>query len=191
MVIGISAGVGKSTFARELGETLNINVYHLDTLYWKPNWVEAPLEEFSKAQQEIVNQQQWIIEGNYSNTFEIRAKQADTIIYLELPLFVCLYRVIKRWFMNIGKSRPDMGEGCKERLKWEFIKFILTTYNPRKSKMIEQLKVFQSLDPTKKIITLKSKQEVHTFIRKVRRKVNRNIRRNEERMSSLKDELLH
>ena len=191
MVIGISAGVGKSTFARVLGEALNIHVYHLDTLYWRPNWVEASLEEFSKAQQEIVNQPQWIIEGNYSNTFEIRAKQADTIIYLELPLYVCLYRVIKRWFMNIGKTRPDMGDGCKERLNWEFLKFILTTYYPRKRKMSERLEVLQSLGPTKKIITLKSKQEVHTFIRKVRRKVNRKIRRQEERMSTLKDELFH
>ena len=191
MVIGISAGVGKSTFARELGEVLCINVYHLDALYWKPNWVEATSEEFSSAQQEIVNQSQWIIEGNYSDTFEIRAKQADTIIYLELPLLVCLYRVIKRWFMYIGKTRPDMGEGCKERLNWEFIKFILTTYNPRKRKMAERFENFRRLGSSKKIITLKSKQEVHTFVEKVRRKVNRNIRRNEERMSKLKDELLH
>ncbi len=51
MVIGISAGVGKSTFARSLGEALNIEVYHLDALYWRSGWVEAPEEEFRSDQQ--------------------------------------------------------------------------------------------------------------------------------------------
>lgn len=88
MVIGISAGVGKSTFARRLGKATNINVYHLDALYWKPGWIEATLGEFSKEQKEILNLHQWIIEGNYSNTFETRAESADTLIYLELPLYL-------------------------------------------------------------------------------------------------------
>jgi adenylate kinase family enzyme len=169
MVIGISAGVGKSTFARKLGKSLNISVFHLDALYWKRDWVEAPLEEFSKAQQEIVNQDQWIIEGNFINTFEIRAEHADTIIYLELPLHVCLYRVVKRWLMNIGRTRPDMGEGCKEKLDWDFIKFIYTTYYPRKKKMNERFKSFQSLGSKKEIIILKSKQEIHSYLENIKR----------------------
>lgn len=53
MVIGISAGVGKSTFARNLGEILNMKVHHLDALFWKPNWVEASIEEFSAAQKKL------------------------------------------------------------------------------------------------------------------------------------------
>jgi adenylate kinase family enzyme len=171
MVIGISSGVGKSTFARKLGEALNITVYHLDAFYWKPGWVEASLEEFSKAQQEIVSQPQWIIEGNYNTTFEIRAEHADTIIYLELPLRVCLYRVVKRWLMNIGRTRADLGEGCKEKLDWKFIKFIYTTYYPRKKKMNERFQAFQAVGTKKEIITLKSKQEIHSYIEKIQSKM--------------------
>jgi len=167
MVIGISSGVGKSTFARRLGDALDINVYHLDVLYWKPNWVEATYEEFSEAQQEIVNQNQWIIEGNYSNTFKIREEHADTIIYLELPLYNCLFRVVKRWLMNIGKTRIDMGKGCKEKLDWEFIKFIYTTYYPRKKKMQKRFQSFQASNAPKKIITLTNKQEINSFMEKI------------------------
>ncbi|WP_197714515.1 hypothetical protein [Priestia endophytica] len=112
MVVGIFPGVGKSTFARRLGEALHIEVHHLDALFWKPNWVEASLEEFSKSQQDIIPRDQWIIEGNYKNTFQIRLQRADTVIYLELPLHVCLYCVLKRFWMNRGKTRADLGEEC-------------------------------------------------------------------------------
>jgi adenylate kinase family enzyme len=164
MVMGVSAGVGKSTFARKLGELLDINVYHLDALYWKPNWVEASLEEFSASQQEIVTLDQWIIEGNYSSTYDIRAQKADTIIYLELPLFVCLYRVFKRWVLNIGQTRPDMGTGCKEKLDYEFLKFICTTYYTRKKKMKNRLQAFKEMDSQKNIIMLKSKKEIQSYL---------------------------
>ncbi|MEH7346236.1 topology modulation protein [Bacillus sp. JJ1532] len=162
MVIGVSSGVGKSTFARRLGEVLDINVYHLDAFFWKPNWVQASIEEFSEAQQEIVNQDQWIIEGNYTPTFGVRTERADTIIYLELPLHICLYRVLKRWIKNIGRTRPDMGKECKEKIDWDFIKFILTTYSPRKKKMVERIQEFQARD-SKTVIMLKNKQEIKSF----------------------------
>lgn len=163
MVIGVSSGVGKSTFARKLGEALNINVYHLDVYYWKPNWVEATFEEFSKAQQEIVTQDQWVIDGNYINTFDIRTEHADTIIYLELPLYVCLYRVVRRWLLNIGRTRIDIGEGCKEKLDWKFIEFIYTTYYARKKKMADRFQKFQASGANIEIITLKNKKEIESF----------------------------
>ena len=164
MVMGVSAGVGKSTFARRLGGKLDINVYHLDALYWKPNWIEASLEEFTAKQQEIVAQDKWIMEGNYSNTYDIRIKKADTIIYLELPLAVCLYRVIKRWMLHIGKTRSDMGSGCKEKLDYEFLKFICTTYRSRKKKMQERFQSIQAAGDQINIITLKSKKEIHSYL---------------------------
>ncbi|RIW30929.1 topology modulation protein [Bacillus salacetis] len=170
MVVGISAGVGKSTFARKLGEILGIEVTHLDSLFWKPGWVEASLEEFSAPQKEIVKKPDWIIEGNYSSTFELRFVHADTIVYLELPLYVCLYRVLKRWLTNLGKNRPDMGDGCTEKMEWAFLKFIITTYHSRKSKMEDRMERFQSLGPEKKVFKLKSKSEIADFLDELERK---------------------
>ncbi|PWU70039.1 topology modulation protein [Gracilibacillus dipsosauri] len=167
MVIGISPGVGKSTFARRLGNILNLKVYHLDAYYWKPNWIEAPYEEFANAQKEIVKKSQWIIEGNYNKTFDIRAEHADTIIYLELPLRVCLYRVVKRWLTNIGKNRPDMGDGCTEKLDWPFIKYICTTYYPRKKKMHQRFQDFQRIAPEKEIIILNTKKDMKQYLEEI------------------------
>lgn len=164
MVTGISAGAGKSTFARELGNILRIDVYHLDTFFWKPGWVQASIEEFSETQMNIVREPEWIIEGNYKSTYEIRAERADTIIYLELPLLVCLYRVFKRWYRNRGRTRPDLGEGCPEKIDWAFLKFICTTYYPRKRKMAARFKAFQSVGSQKTLYQLKGKQEIRSFL---------------------------
>jgi len=167
MVLGVSSGVGKSTFSRRLGDILNINVYHLDTIYWKPGWIEASLEEFRSVQEKIVENRQWIIEGNYTSTYEVRVERADTIIYLELPLYVCLYRVFKRFFQHIGKTRADMTIGCNEKLDWQFIKFILTTYKNRKGKMRERLEYFLKKDPQNKIVILNSKKEIQDYLNKL------------------------
>ncbi|WP_070121355.1 topology modulation protein [Bacillus marinisedimentorum] len=164
MVVGISAGAGKSTFARQLGGALGLKVVHLDTLYWKPGWVEAPTEEFREAQRQAVQGKNWIIEGNYTDSIDIRMERADTIIYLELPLYVCLYRVVKRRIMNAGKTRLDMTAGCNEKLDWDFLKFILSTYYPRKKKMQKRFADFKGRGENKNVIELNSKQKIRTFL---------------------------
>lgn len=165
IVLGVSAGVGKSTFARKLGEQLHFDVCHLDRLYWKPNWVEAPSEEFKTRQREVALTDRWIIEGNYASTLDQRLDRADTIIYLELPLRVCLYRVFKRWITHIGKTRSDMGKDCKEKIDYAFIKYILTTYFPRKKKMAERFEQLKKEQTPIQIVTLKKKKDIQSYIK--------------------------
>lgn len=169
MVIGVSAGAGKSTFARQLGRILDIEVHHLDTLYWKPGWVEATLDEFSAGQKDMAKKDQWIIEGNYSSTQRIRSEHADTIIYLEVPLALCLYRVVKRWWANRGKTRPDLGEGCPEKINWDFIWFILSTYHRRKRNLAARLRLLQSAGPEKSVHILKGKKEIQAFLNEIKK----------------------
>ncbi|MYL51382.1 topology modulation protein [Halobacillus litoralis] len=164
MVLGVSAGVGKSTFAKKLGEKLDIDVYHLDRFYWEPGWQEATLEDFSARQRAVVDKDQWIMEGNYRNTYEIRAEKADTIIYLELPLTTCFFRVLKRWWTHRGSTRPDLGEGCSERMEADFLKFIITTYRKRKKNMQERLLSFQEIGREKRVIQLRSKEDIQEFL---------------------------
>ncbi|TKD69993.1 topology modulation protein [Pseudalkalibacillus hwajinpoensis] len=170
MVMGISAGAGKSTFARKLGELIQIDVHHLDALFWKPGWKEASIEEFRSSQEEIVTSPIWIIEGNYSNSYDIRSNRADTIIYLEVPRLVCLYRVLKRWVTHFGQTRPDMGEGCNEKMELSFLKFIWTTYYPRKDKMQKRFEQFQQTGQNKTVILLKNKAQIDDFLHELQRK---------------------
>ena len=123
IIIGCG-GAGKSTLARQMGEKLDIPVVHLDKLFWKPGWVETPPEEFDRKLAKELEKPKWIMDGNFNRTMPERVAKCDTIIYLDYNRLVCLWGVIKRNLTNRGKVRPDMGEGCPERIDFEFLKWV-------------------------------------------------------------------
>ncbi|MFD1927068.1 DNA topology modulation protein [Sporosarcina siberiensis] len=137
-----SGGSGKSTLARQLSDKLKLNVYHLDPLFWKPNWVSVPRNEQREVQKELVEKEEWIIDGNYGATIDIRLESADTIIFLDVHRTICVYRAFMRLVQSRNKIRPDMGEGCKERLDFGFLKWI---WNYRKTKRPGILKKLEQL----------------------------------------------
>lgn len=167
MVLGVSSGVGKSSFARKLSEKKNIPVHHLDSYFWKAGWIESSEKEFSEKQQQLVKEDRWIIEGNYTGTYEIRSGKADTLIYLELPLAVCLYRVVKRRITNQGKTRPDMALGCPEKLDKEFLTFIISTYSARKVKMRKRMVQFIEESPHNKVVFLRNQRQINGYLEKM------------------------
>lgn len=164
MVTGVSPGAGKTTFARRLGEVVNLPVYHLDAYYWKPGWVETDKKEFRHKQMELANEPCWIIEGNYSNTMDIRLPACDTLIQLELPLWCCLWRVVKRRIQYRKKPRPDMAQGCPEKLDRAFLNFIVTTYRDRKKKQRALMKEFTLEYPDKHVHVLHTQKEIQAFL---------------------------
>jgi adenylate kinase family enzyme len=117
-------GAGKSTLARRLGERLGLPVVHLDAAYWRPGWVETQPDEWAETVRALASGERWITDGNYGGTMEIRFAAADTIVFLDFPRRVCLRRILRRQLQYRGRSRPDMTEGCPERLSLEFVRWI-------------------------------------------------------------------
>lgn len=158
LVIGCS-GAGKSTLSRALGERWKLPVYHLDALYWKPGWVPTPKEEFLAKLQGILGQLAWLIDGNFDSTLEMRAREADLIVFLDFSTWRCLSRVVKRAWTYRGKTRPDMGEGCPEKIDWEFVHWI--------SRFPKEVRptIIKILQNTKaECIILKKPKEVETWL---------------------------
>ena len=120
IVIGCS-GSGKSTFSRQLGSITQIPVVHLDKLWWKPGWETVSREEFDLQHQKTLEKPSWIIDGNFSRTLPQRIAACDTVIYLDFNRITCIMGVLKRVFTNMGKVRPDMGDGCPERFSLDFL----------------------------------------------------------------------
>ncbi|BAC13198.1 DNA topology modulation protein [Oceanobacillus iheyensis HTE831] len=161
-----SGGSGKSTLAKQLGKKLKINVFHLDALFWKPNWIGVSKDEQRIIQKDLVKRQEWIIDGNYGGTMEIRLNSADTIIFLDIPRIICVYRAFKRILKYKNKTRPDMGEGCEERFDLDFFRWIWNYPKVKKPGILKNLEQF-SEDKHKQVIVLKSPSEVKNFIEKV------------------------
>ncbi|MEW9671582.1 DNA topology modulation protein [Ammoniphilus sp. 3BR4] len=162
-----SGGSGKSTLARNLGEKLKIDVYHLDSLFWKPNWVGVPKDEQRKIQNELVKKENWIIDGNYGGTMDIRLNAADTIIFLDISRIICVFRVFKRILQYRNRTRPDMSEGCEERFSFKFFKWIWEYPKTKRPSILERL---EQLLNDKEVIILKSPKEVHRFLKEVQNK---------------------
>ena len=123
MVVGCG-GTGKSTITKELGKVLDIPIYHLDYYYWQPGWVPTPKKEWDEFVRELAAQPVWIIDGNFNRTMDIRLAKADTVIFLDYSKWSCLYGVMKRRVMYHKRTRPDLNEGCPEKLDWEFIRWV-------------------------------------------------------------------
>ncbi len=124
LIIG-PCGAGKSTLAAELGSRLGLPVFHMDQLNWRPGWVESSKDEISTKLAEIVAGDRWLIDGNYGGTLAPRLARADTILYLDYPIRLCFARVLKRIRTYRGRTRPDMTDGCPERLDLGFLIYLL------------------------------------------------------------------
>jgi adenylate kinase family enzyme len=127
LIVGNSGG-GKSTLARRLGERLGLLVIHLDVLFWKPGWIESEDAEFrARVVEALTAAPAWICDGNFTGTFELRMGYADTIVWIDQPRLLCLVRAMRRVLTYPrGGVRPDMADGCGERIDIDFYRFIWT-----------------------------------------------------------------
>lgn len=158
-------GSGKSTLATRLGELLGLPVVHLDIHYWNPGWVPTPGDEWESEVESLISRECWIIDGNYGSTMGVRLAASDAVIFMDISRRVCLWRVIKRRFQNIGVSRPDMAPGCPERFLdgsfFEFLKWIWDYPRVNRRPLLERLRELQA---TTTIITLRNSSEVGDFL---------------------------
>ena len=166
IVIVGSSGSGKSTLARELGQKLDLPIIHLDNHFWHPGWVETPAPTWKETVVDLTQYDQWIMDGNYRKTLDVRLKRADTIIFLDLPRWLCAWRAIKRRIQYRNTPRPDMAPGCRESLfKPDFPEFLIRIWDyPNRAKPDIE-KRLMNLDPGKRIIYLTSRSDTNKFLK--------------------------
>jgi adenylate kinase family enzyme len=163
LVIG-SGGAGKSTLSRQLGEVLGLPVIHLDSEYWNAGWEPTPKAKWQQTVEHLITQDAWVMDGNYGGTLDLRLEAADTVIFLNMPRLLCLWRVVKRRWQYAGKTRPDMASDCPEQLNWEFLNWVWTYPTRRRSTILNKL---ANLPPDKTVVILRSPAEVKQFLRRL------------------------
>lgn len=161
LVIG-PGGSGKSTFARRLGQILGIEVKHLDSFYWRSGWTKPSNEDWIKTVNDLISRDSWIIDGNFGGTLPLRFERCDTVIFLDMPRLLCLWRITKRRITYRKRSRPDMAEGCNEKLDLEFIRWVWNYSNRSRPRVI---KLLNENKAAKTIVWLRSNDDVERFLK--------------------------
>jgi adenylate kinase family enzyme len=141
MVMG-PPGAGKSTLSRQLGAQFGLPVFHLDQVWWRPGWIEAPPDEFRADVERIAALPEWVIDGNFTITIECRLRAADTLIYLDCPTWLSLLRVIRRTIRGYGRIRPDMAAGCPEQTDLKFLRFVWSYNRNRRARNLALVESF-------------------------------------------------
>lgn len=160
MIIGCG-GAGKSTLARKLGEKTGLPVVHLDQIWWAPgNWQHLTREEFDERMMQEMEKPQWILDGNFNRTLELRLSRCDTVIYLDMPRLVCIKNWIGRVIKNWGHARVDMAEGCNEWFDPEMLRWIWKFNKQNRRRYYRLLEDVEEVD----IIILKNRRQVERFL---------------------------
>ena len=154
IVIGCP-GSGKSTVSRALHNKTGIPLYHLDMMYWNADKTTVEKSLFLERLSAVLEKDEWIIDGNYGSTMELRMVACDTVIFLDYPLEVCLDGIKERR----GKPRSDM-PWIETEEDAEFIEFIKNYNEQQKPKVLELLKKHSD----KNIIIFKSREQADAFL---------------------------
>ena len=158
IVIGCP-GSGKTTFAEKLHNKTGIQLYHLDTIWHKPDRTHISRDEFDNRISEIFATGEWIIDGNYSRTIETRLKECDTVFLFDLPTEVCLQGAIER----LGKGRYDM-PWIETKLEPDFKRQIIEFSTKNLPLIYELLEKYRD---NIRIIVFKSREEANIYIEKI------------------------
>jgi adenylate kinase family enzyme len=163
-----AGGSGKTTLANILSNKLNIEVYHRDRISWMENWQIRPENEQNEIVRGITEKDSWIFEGNMftASKSDGRFYKCDTIIFININRFICLYRTIIRYIKNRKNKRPDLADGCEEDYSIEFIKYVLYDF-PKKNNERQRLFV-EAQQAGKTVIILNGRKSVKTWIEGLR-----------------------
>lgn len=136
VVVGCS-GAGKTTFARQLAQLLGAPHIELDALYWLPNWVHRPTDEFCALVAEAISQEQWVTDGNYRAVRDLVQSRATAVIWLNYTFPTVFGRVLRRTLRRT-LTHEELFTGNRESLHRAFLSrdsilwWVITTYKRRR-----------------------------------------------------------
>ena len=163
-----TGGSGKTTVAKELARRHGVPHVELDALFHGPNWVETPPEEFRRRVAAATAGDGWVVDGNYDNKLGgLVLDQADTVVWLDLPLRVSLSRVTRR---TIGRIRTgeELWSGNRESWRGGFfgwnsmVVWAIRSHLRLRRARARRLARYPGLE----VVRLRSAREVERYLRK-------------------------
>ncbi len=140
IIIGC-CGSGKSTFARQLHACTNIPLVHLDQLNWNVDKTTVEKNVFLNRVNEVIKQKEWIIDGNYGSSIEMRMQACDTVFFLDYPVDVCIQGIHER----VGKVRTDI-PWAEDEVDEDLIEFVRNYEKEDRPEILELLSKYKEKD---------------------------------------------
>ncbi len=154
------SGTGKTTLSNILGDVYNLPVTHIDGVNYLTNWQVRDKSERDKMILDIVKKEKWIIDGTYHNTLKPRFESADLIIWLDYSTISQLKGVLQRFFKSPGKEKEEI-PGCKERLTFKFLKYVINFRRNKRHFIVETLEEI----PSNKVLIFKKQKNLNKWIK--------------------------
>lgn len=137
MVIGCSGG-GKTTLSMRLSDLLALPYISMDReFFWLPGWQKRDKAEELSLIAHAVSRERWLMDGNGPSSFHLRLPRADLVIWVRMPRMVCVKGALVRAITHLGRTRQEMALGCKERIDFEFLRFIWN-FERKSAPVVEQ-----------------------------------------------------
>ena len=163
LIAGVTCA-GKTTLARRVSEVLGVPHTELDSLYHGAGWVPRP--SFSEDVQALVEQPAWVTEWQYTEVRGLLASRADTLVWLDLPPRVPLWRVLRRtltrrirrtvlWNGNVEPPLHTILRNPDHILRWA----VRTRHS-----MPERVLFLEREHPRLRIVRLRSGRDVDRWI---------------------------
>ena len=140
IIIGC-CGSGKSTFARQLHACTNIPLVYLDQLNWNVDKTTVEKNVFLNRVNEVIKQKEWIIDGNYGSSIEMRMQACDTVFFLDYPVDVCIQGIHER----VGKVRTDI-PWVEDEVDEDLIEFVRNYEKEDRPEILELLSKYKEKD---------------------------------------------
>jgi adenylate kinase family enzyme len=154
-------GVGKTTFVRKLAQMTGLPVIHLDFYYHQKKYdFYNDRQAWVKKVSELIQKDEWIMDGNYQSSFGLRFKRADAVIFLDYPRRTALLGAIKRRLEYHKKLREDMPSDWKEKADLTFLKFIWNYKDEPRRKVLAAI----ANNTSKEVIIFKNRKQAEKYL---------------------------
>ena len=160
-------GAGKSTLSKKLHTITRLPLIHLDREFWSAGWTPSDKEDFQRRIKSLCEMDQWIIDGHYFSTMDLRLERSDYVFYLDYSTPLCLFRVFKRMVLGLGRERSDCAERCHERFDWKFISYVASFRRKFRARTVGLLEKHKHLQ----VNTFRNPRELQDYLNEVENKL--------------------
>ena len=152
-----SVASGKTVLARKLSQVLLLPIIHVDQIEFNADLSKKNIDQVRTELREAVNRPEWILDGHGPlDLLPAHLKNADIIIYIDLPLWRNIVWLVKRQLKVLFKPRSEMPTGANEWRWHHFKKMYFTLKKQHRLMNPELLKILGRPENQSKLIYIKT-----------------------------------